>query len=255
MIFHTIGEKSKSAVLLIHGMLTPRQIWDTAAEHFSKEHYVIVPELDAHTLDEPSTFTSVENEAEKIRQYLMETTGGKLFLLAGLSMGGRIAAELAAMPGIETSYLILDGAPLSSMSGLLKGIMKANYKSIIRSSKKRDPKVLASAKKEFLPERFIPDYLKVADHMEETSIDNMIDSVFAPYTFRKYSDRTKILFMHGTKGNEAVAKKAALKLKKINPQTKINCYQGYAHAQLACFEPEKWVEEIDKWIKAEKKGQ
>jgi hypothetical protein len=30
-------------------MLTPWQIWNTAAERFSKDHYVIVPELDAHT--------------------------------------------------------------------------------------------------------------------------------------------------------------------------------------------------------------
>ena len=35
------------------------------------------------------------------------------------------------------------------------------------------------------------------------------------------------------------------------PQTKIICFNGYAHAQPACFEPEKWVEEADKWIKEE----
>ena len=48
MIFHTYGDKGNKAVVLIHGMLTPWQIWNTAAERFSKDHYVIVPELDAH---------------------------------------------------------------------------------------------------------------------------------------------------------------------------------------------------------------
>ncbi len=249
MVFQTYGDKSNSAVLLIHGMLTPRQIWDTAARHFSGDHYVIVPELDAHTLENASEFLSVEDEVKKIRQYLIENTGGKLFLLAGLSMGGRIAAELLAMPDIETKNLILDGAPLSSMPGVLKQIMKGNYKGIIRSSKKRDPRVMARAKTEFLPERYIQDYLKIADHMEEAWIDNMVNSVFAPFVFRKYSGDTNILFMHGTKGNEAVSKKAALKMKECNPQTKIICFNGYAHAQLACFEPEKWLEEAEKWIK------
>ena len=50
--------------------------------------------------------------------------------------------------------------------------------------------------------------------------------------------------MHGTKGNEALARRAALKMKKANPQTEIRCFEGYAHAQLACFENEKWVREV-----------
>ena len=41
MIFHTFGDVSKKPVLLIHGMLNPWQLWEEAAEHFSKECYVI----------------------------------------------------------------------------------------------------------------------------------------------------------------------------------------------------------------------
>ena len=49
MIFHTFGDPSAKPVVLIHGMLNPWQLWEDAAEHFSKEYYVVVPELDAHT--------------------------------------------------------------------------------------------------------------------------------------------------------------------------------------------------------------
>ncbi len=55
--------------------------------------------------------------------------------------------------------------------------------------------------------------------------------------------------MHGTKGNESVSKKAALKMKNVNPQTEIMCFDGYAHAQLASFEPEKWVETVKSWVR------
>lgn len=34
MNFHTFGNKEGSAVILIHGMLTPWQIWNKAAEEF-----------------------------------------------------------------------------------------------------------------------------------------------------------------------------------------------------------------------------
>ena len=66
MIFHTYGKKENKAVVLIHGMLTPWQIWNTAIKKFKRDYYVIVPELDAHTELNPTMFHSVEEEADKI---------------------------------------------------------------------------------------------------------------------------------------------------------------------------------------------
>ena len=49
MIFHTFGNDSGKAILLIHGMLNPWQIWKEVSDAFSNEYFVIIPELDAHT--------------------------------------------------------------------------------------------------------------------------------------------------------------------------------------------------------------
>ena len=253
MRFHTFGSDTNQAIVLIHGMLNPWPLWQQAIDAFSDEYYVIVPELDAHTEDASSRFETIEKEAEQIRQYLLAHCGGKVYAICGLSMGGRIAATLASLPGITTENLVLDGAPLCSVPKLLVGFMKKSYISIIRKSKQRDPKVLESAKKDFLPETLIPDFLKVADHMEEQSIHNMLDSVFSSFAFRKYDCR--ILFMHGTKGNESVSKKAAIKLKAVNPQTEIRCFDGYSHAQVASFETEKWIEEVKSFLLPERNAQ
>lgn len=251
MVFHTFGNNTNPAVVLIHGMLTPWQIWNEAIEYFQKDYFVIVPELDAHTEETKSAFQTVEKEAEMIKEYLTEAVGGKVHLLCGLSMGGRIAAVISGLEDIQIDYLVLDGAPLCSMPGILKWIMKSNYNSIIRKSKQRDPKVMESCKKVFLPEVHLENYLKLADNMEEESIRNMIDSVFNHFEYKKISSDCRILFMHGTKGNESVSGKAAIRMKEVNPQTEIRCYKGYAHAYLACFEPQKWVEEVAKWLKTE----
>ena len=253
MKFHTFGDKTKKPVMLIHGMLNPWQIWETAIEALSGDYYVIVPELDAHTEEETTSFRSVESEAAEILDFLLTVTGGHLYLLCGLSMGGRIAATLAGFPAIHVENLVLDGAPLLKVSKLLVGIMKKSYIGIIRKSRARDPKVLESAKRDFLPEKYIPYYLKIADHMEEESVKNILNSVFSAFTYKKYSDDCRILFMHGTKGNESVSKKAALKMKSVNPQTEIMCFDGYAHAYLASFEPEKWVETVKDWAVKQKK--
>ena len=244
MRFHTVGNESGKVIVLIHGMLNPWQIWQDVADAFSKEYYVVIPELDAHTQGEASDFISVEDEARKIHDYLIQNFGGKLYMICGLSMGGRIAATLAGMQDISTEYLILDGAPLLPMPKIMIRFMMGSYIKIIQKSRKRDPKVLESFKKDFLPERYLDDFLKLADYMDEQSIKNILSSVFSAFEFKRYEDSCKILFMHGTKGNESVSKKAAIKMKEVNPQTQIRCYNGYAHAQLLSFEQSKWIDEV-----------
>lgn len=244
MRFHTVGNESGKVIVLIHGMLNPWQIWQDVADAFSEEYYVVIPELDAHIQGEASDFISVEDESRKIHDYLIQNFGGKLYMICGLSMGGRIAATLAGMQDISTEYLILDGAPLLPMPKIMIRFMTGSYINIIQKSRKRDPKVLESFKKDFLPERYLDDFLKLADYMDEQSIKNILSSVFSAFEFKRYEDSCKILFMHGTKGNESVSKKAAIKMKEVNPQTQIRCYNGYAHAQLLSFEQSKWIDEV-----------
>lgn len=250
MIFHTFGNQNNKVILLIHGMLTPWQIWEDAASHFSKDYHVVIPQLDGHTEDATSQFLSVESEAEQIREYMLQNFNGKIHALCGLSMGGRIASVLAGMEGIKVQYLVLDGAPLATIPEVFRNIMKKNYLSIIDKSKQRDPKVIENCKRFFLPERYLENFLKIADHIEEQSIQNIMDSVFDKFEYRTYDSDMKILFMHGTKGNEMISRKAAVKMKKANPQTEICCFKGYAHAQLVCFEINKWIKEVSSFIES-----
>ncbi|MCR4585295.1 MAG: alpha/beta hydrolase [Lachnospiraceae bacterium] len=245
MQFHTFGNENNEVMVLIHGMLTPWQIWEDAAEYFSKVYYVVIPELDGHSQDETTIFESLEKETEVIRDYLLHNFEGKIHVLCGLSLGGRIAAGLAGTLGISVDYLVLDGAPLLKMPGVFTELLKQSYVNIIHKTRQRDYKVLESAKKEFLPERYLGNYLNIADKIEDQSVKKIVEGAFDSFTFKTYDSSMKIMFMHGTKGNELLAKKAAQKMKEANPQTQIRVFDGYRHAQLACFEPDKWIKEVD----------
>ena len=105
MVFHTYGNKENSAVIFIHGMFTPYSIWNKAVQEYAGEHYVIVPELDGHTEDEASTFISVDDEVKKLEVFISSELNGKVYLLAGLSMGGRIVSELAKSTVIKIENL------------------------------------------------------------------------------------------------------------------------------------------------------
>jgi hypothetical protein len=164
-------------------------------------------------------------------------------------MGGRIVSELAKSTAIKIENLVIDGAPLMKVNGLFKGIMKSNYKSILSKSKARDPKIKASFEVNCLPGEYWEEFVKIADNMNVETIDNIIDTVFKPFGFIKYPDDMRILFMHGTKGNESDSNKGALKMKELNPKMEIRSFDGLAHAELACFKPEQWIREIREFTK------
>ncbi|MBE6754746.1 MAG: alpha/beta hydrolase, partial [Ruminococcaceae bacterium] len=115
MRFHTFGDKNNRAIVLIHGVLTPWQMWEYQIERLKDEFYVIVPALDGHTEEEASQFVSVEKEAEQIEDYILENLGGQVYAVCGISMGGVISSIIWKNRRVKISRLVMDGAPLARL--------------------------------------------------------------------------------------------------------------------------------------------
>ena len=84
-------------MILIHGVLTPWQIWKPQIDYFKDNYHVVVPALDAHIENEKSEFVSIEKEAEMIEEYVNNNFGGRVYALCGLSMGGKIANRISLL--------------------------------------------------------------------------------------------------------------------------------------------------------------
>ncbi len=249
MRFHTFGNKKNKIMILIHGVLTPWQIWQEQINYFEKEYYVIVPALDGHVEEEVSEYISVEDEADKIIEYVINNCGKDVETICGLSMDGVIAYKIFESNKINIKYLVIDGGPLAPINKLLIWFMEKSYISIVNKAKVRDKRTLENFKKNFLPEKYLNSFLKFADTMTDKTISNMIRSVFQTRISKDVKNNsTNILYMHGTKGNEMVSKKAAKIMKEIYPHTKIECFDGYLHAELAVYHCEKWIRHVDRFI-------
>lgn len=249
MQFHVFGDAEKPKILLIHGVLTPWQVWNEHIEYYSKNYFVIVPALDAHTEEQPSEFISIEQEAEQIEHYLLQNKLDSVYAVCGCSMGGAIASLMWKNGRIKIQNLIMDGAPLVPAGSLLTNIMTNNYLNIIHKSKERDTKTLENFKKVFLPEKYLYSYLKIADNMSDSSMSNIIRSVCANRLPTNIRDSgTKILYIHGTKLNESLSKKSAKLLRKYYPNIKIICKKGAAHCETAIYQTHKWLETVDKFL-------
>ncbi len=249
MIFHTFGNPDKKAVILIHGALTPWQSLESMYKHFSEKYYVIVPALDGHTEEEKSEFISIEQQAQKIEQYVKENLGGRVYAVCGFSMGGAIASIIWRNGAIKIRKLIMDSAPILPMGKIPAKIMTSNYLTIIHKSQKRHPKTLENFKKDFLPEKYLEPFLRIADNMSDSSIRNMINSVCSCELCKGIPQKeARILYLHGTKGTEFFQKKCGAQLKKFYPDSRVICFKDTGHCEAAIYKPEKWLEIGDAFL-------
>lgn len=71
MRLHEFGNINAPAMVLIHGVLTPWQIWESQITAFEKDYHIFAVALSAHTEEEASEFVSLEAEVDEILQALM----------------------------------------------------------------------------------------------------------------------------------------------------------------------------------------
>lgn len=248
MKLHEFGNVNAPTMVLIHGVLTPWQIWDAQIRSFEKDYHIFVVALSAHTEEEASEFISLEAEVSDIITALQAHDVTEIHALCGLSLGGVIAHEIWKSTRLPIKHLVLDGAPLVPFPFGSSGFMTKNYINLIHKSKKRDPKVIASFKKNFLPEKYLDSYLKIADFMSDTSMANIVKAADTGNLCTTVDNKSKILFLHGTKGNEILSKNVGKLIKKAYPETEVVCFKGDIHCYKAIYEPEKWVAVVKEFI-------
>jgi len=248
MVVHEFVDGNKPIMVLVHGVLTPWQVWTPQIDSFREQYNIYAIALNAHTEDTASEFASVHTEAEEIVKHFKDKGIDTIHALCGISLGGKIAHEIWKSGKLNIHNLIMDGAPLVTCPKFAINIMIKNYKTIIHKSKVRDAKVIENFKRYFLPEKYLDSYLKIADLMTDKSIENIVSSVFAGGKIEGVDNQSRILFIHGTKGNEILSKKAATLMKKYYPVTEVICFKGDAHCYKAIYQPEKWVSVVKEFL-------
>ena len=126
MIFNAYGDKSLPALMLIHGMANTAQLCYGRIIPYLDEYHVILCEVDGHTDKETGLFISIEDCCEKIEQYVVQNLNGKMYGLAGFSMGATIAVELITRNNIEMKKVILDAAFVLRWACFLQYIRKCS---------------------------------------------------------------------------------------------------------------------------------
>lgn len=136
MLFETIGNKDNPVVLMLNGSFSTGKGLSGIADKIADSYYVILPTYDGHH-ENGGIFTTREDQAKKIIDYLTENNINHLTLLQGVSMGAEIALTVFSMLGenkIEVDYCLFDGGPFYHFPWLMRMFMRAKFRRFVHQA-------------------------------------------------------------------------------------------------------------------------
>lgn len=261
MKFEIIGDKSKPAVLLIHGMLCTYKDCLPYGKYLSDEYYVIMPTLDGHGND-GTDMPDVKEEAKRIIKFLNENKINHLALLQGSSMGAEVALAVrkeADESNIKIDLCFFDGGPFFDFSPWFRAIMKKKFQKMVKifdtdDSAEAERKMMESTFLKFVGKdkknQYEPLVKSMADGrrcFSDKTVDNMVLTCYACKLpeFTEDEQKTFIFFF----SKDEPARKSKKRLIKAYPNSEYIDIDGYAHCGYQTMEPKKYSDDLKRYIK------
>ena len=139
MKFEIIGNLNNPLIMMLTGSFCPSSGLKYLYEKLKDDYCLILPEYNGHY--ENSTFTTRQNEAKEVVDYIQKQNVHTIKMIYGQSMGAEIAIELFKQLekiNISVEYCFLDGAPCIKLPNFYKKIMYFKFNQILKMMKKKD---------------------------------------------------------------------------------------------------------------------
>lgn len=133
MTVHESGDKGKPVIMLFPGtMCYWKGNFGGVIDELKKTFLVAAVAYTGFDEEDTESYASVEDELEKIEQYIIDNYGGRICAAYGCSLGGTFVAHLTARHRVHIQYGIIGSADMDQAGKLkadiLTGIMvKATY--------------------------------------------------------------------------------------------------------------------------------
>ena len=132
MKYKEYGKGNQKAIVLLHGGGLSWWSYREAAQILQDDYHVILPILDGHAGSDRS-FTTIEDNAAEIIDFIRSDLGGSVYLLGGLSLGAQAALEMLSLQGDICEYAIIESAaviPSKITHVMIKPSLACSYRLI-----------------------------------------------------------------------------------------------------------------------------
>lgn len=103
------GKENNDVIFLLHGGGLSWWNYEEAAKALQENYHVILPILDGHAESDHS-FTTIEDNAREIIEFIDTHFEGSVLLIGGLSLGGQILLEILSLRNDICKYAVIESA-------------------------------------------------------------------------------------------------------------------------------------------------
>ena len=245
MNFRTFGKDEAPVLMLIPGLGVSYEIFLPLVDLLKEKFHVIAVEIDGFTIGVHTEFTSIDDQARQVTEYIKEYHSGSICCAYGLSLGGKILSRILERNEVTIEHSILDAAPLLPLPEWLVGPLRYLQAGNVWSCYHWTG---------FWKWVFHSHYFDVLlDECRKVypygGTKAVLDGYKSVYTNRLESiPQVDIHFWYGTK-EAFVAKVQVNHLKGLCPNAKIVIFKKMNHGQLLIDRPEEVYTEIDRICK------
>ncbi len=243
MKFREFGEKNKETLILIHGGGLSWWNYRKEAGILEPDLHIVLPVIDGHAgSDRP--FTSIEDNAEEIIQFIDERFGGSVLLIGGLSLGAQILLEMLSMRKDICRYALVESACVipSNLSDVLAGPALGSSYGLIRNR--------AFAKLQFralhMDGSFFEEYYRDTCRISKEDMAAFLKAS-ASYTLKEAIAETeaKVHVIAGEKETGNILRSAEI-IGKTVPGCETLILPGLYHGEFSINHPERYAGYIKK---------
>ena len=245
MIVKEYGESNKDIIILLHGGGLSWWNYEEVSEILKSNYHVILPILDGHSGSDRD-FTSIENNANEIIEYIDNNYNGNVKLIGGLSLGAQILLDILSKRDNICEYAIIESAlvcPMKMTNILIESSINMSYGLINKKWFSKLQFKSLKIKKELFDKYYI-------DSSNITK-NNMISFLKANSNYHLKNIKTnksKSIVIVGSKERPIMIKSA----KRIHDElinSELEILSGYYHGDLSINHPNEYAEKVNKLIK------
>ncbi len=238
MIIKEFGDRSKPAVILLHGGGLSWWSLEVAAKELAADYHVLTPIIDGHGEDGHTTFVSIEDSANKLLTYIDEHLGGAVFALGGLSIGAQIVTHMLTIRPAITRFAVIESALVCPIKGT---DASAEMTKFFYGLTKRRWFAKWQAKALCIPDHLFERYYEDSMRISKLSLVNITRSN-SNFALNKAISGTsaKVLVLAGEK-ELAVMKQSAGLIHEAIPGSVLHILPNMKHGEFSLIQPALYV--------------
>lgn len=236
-----VGQENQDVIVLLHGGGLSWWQYQAQMDLLCENYHVVLPILGGHAGSD-ADFTSIEDNAKRLLDYIDKTYGGSVFLIAGLSLGGQILLEMLALRKDICQYAIVESAaiiPDKLTAGLVAPLFSMSFP-LIKKKWFAKMQFRSLGIRADLFEHYYEDTVKL-------SKQNLIAFTKASslYQVKKNlkNSLARVRIIVGEKETKKMHASARY-LHDLLPDSRLEIKAGLAHGQYAINQPDLYVKEL-----------